>query len=90
MNEIRVCKKDEFDGLVYKYNFFSLLEGTIENEMMEVKYGKILASENIYDKLYNKFLNWIDEPNIIDETIISYFLKDIEKDSNQEEEINEI
>lgn len=76
---IRDCKDEEFDSLVYQYNFYQLVNNTLENEMIEVnKYKNILESEDLLQKLYNKFMNWIDVPSMVDETALEDFLKEIE------------
>lgn len=78
-NQIRNCKDEEFNSLVYQYNFYQLVNNTLENEMIEIdKYTSILESDNVLQKLYNKFMNWIDAPSMVDEAVLEDFLKEIE------------
>lgn len=79
--EIRKCNDKDFERLVYKYNFYTLLEDTIENQMIEDTYGELLSSENIYEKLYKKFMDWIDAPNLIDDFVLVTFLQEIENEN---------
>lgn len=77
--QIRNCNDEEFNSLVYQYNFYQLVSNTLENEMIEVdKYKSVLESKNLLQKLYNKFMNWIDAPSMVDETVLEDFLKEIE------------
>lgn len=78
-NQIRNCKDEEFSSLVYQYNFYQLVNNTLENEMIEIdKHTSILESDNVLQKLYNKFMNWIDAPSMVDETVLEDFLNEIE------------
>lgn len=78
--EIKNCKDEEFDNLVYKYNFYKLVENTLENEMIEGnKYNEILSKDkDILNKLYNKFMGLVNAPSMVDETVLEEFLKEIE------------
>lgn len=86
--EIRLCKDDDFDRLVYKYNLFQLVNNTMENGMIEEnKYIEVLNKDpNVLNKIYDKFLGWIDAPNMVDYDVLNDFLNEIETDFKQIEE----
>lgn len=89
--EIQKCNEKDFSGLVYKYNFYNSIENIVENGVFETEvYQEILSNKNIYDILYNKFLDWIDAPNLIDEITLNSFLQEIENEVNEEERIGEV
>lgn len=82
LNEkIRKCNDKDFDRLVYKYNFYTLLENMIQNQKMEDTYGELLSSEDTYEKLYKKFMDWIDTPDLIDDFVLITFLQEIEDEN---------
>ena len=87
--KIRNCYTDEFDNLIYKYNIFNNIKNTYTEELIEAdKYIKILESEDILERVYNKFLqvNINSAPQIFDEFMLETFLNEI---TNNEEEENE-
>ena len=59
MQQIRNCKEDEFESLVYKYNVFNDIKNTFNEEIVEVgEFKEILEQDkNILEKIYSKFLN---------------------------------
>lgn len=83
--QIKTCKDEEFNSLVYQYNFYQLVINTLENEMIEIdKYKNILENENFLPKLYRKFMGWINAPSILDETVLEEFLIEIETEERNE------
>ena len=86
--EIKVCKDEDFDRLVYKYNLFQLVNNTLENDMIEEnKYTEILNNDpDILNKLYNKFMDWINAPSFVDYNVLDEFLNEIETEFKQVEE----
>lgn len=84
--QIRTCKDEEFDSLVYQYNFYQLVNNTLENEMIENnKYNEILSNDkDILNKLYNKFMGLVNAPSMVDETALEEFLKEIEDEVEEE------
>lgn len=86
--EIKVCKDEDFDRLVYKYNLFQLVNNTLENDMIEEnKYTEILNNDpDILNKLYNKFMDWVNAPSFVDYNVLDEFLNEIETEFKQVEE----
>ncbi len=83
---IRDCKDEEFDSLVYQYNFYQLVNNTLENEMIENnKYNEILSNDkDVLNKLYNKFMGLVNTPSMVDETALDEFLNEIEEEMEAE------
>ena len=83
---IRDCKDEEFDSLVYQYNFYQLGNNTLENEMIENnKYNEILSNDkDVLNKLYNKFMGLVNTPSMVDETALDEFLNEIEEEMEAE------
>ena len=86
--EIKVCKDEDFDRLVYKYNLFQLVNNTLENDMIEEnKYTEILNNDpDILNKVYNKFMDWVNAPSFVDYNVLDEFLNEIETEFKQVEE----
>lgn len=86
--EIKQCKDEDFDRLVYKYNLFQLVNTTMENEMIEDnKYTEILNNDpNLLNKIYDKYMDWIDAPSMVDYDVLNDFLNEIETEFKQNEE----
>ncbi len=86
--EIKICKDEDFDRLVYKYNLFQLVNNTLENDMIEEnKYTEILNNDpDILNKVYNKFMDWVNTPSFVDYNVLDEFLNEIETEFKQVEE----
>lgn len=80
MQQIRNCKEDEFEPLVYKYNVFNDIKNTFNEEIIEVGEFKELLEQdkNILEKIYNKFLNIniIFAPKTFDAVMLETFLNE--------------
>lgn len=89
--EIKQCKDEEFDRLVYKYNLFKLVNDTLENDVLECKkHTEILNNDTeILNKIYNKYMDWIDAPNFVDENVLNEFLNEIENEFKLNEDLIE-
>lgn len=85
--EIKQCCDEDFDRLVYKYHLFKLINDTLENEMIEEdKYMDILNNDPyILNKLYLKYMDWINAPNLVDENVLDEFLNEIQNEFKQVE-----
>jgi len=80
MQQIKNCKEDEFESLVYKYNVFNDIKNTFDEEIVEVGNFKELLEQdkNILEKIYNKFLNVniIFAPKTFDDVMLETFLNE--------------
>lgn len=84
MQQIRSCKDEEFDSLVYKYNIYNNIKNTFDEEIVETKlYEKILEEDKeVLEKIYSKFLriNMIFSPRTFDDVMLESFLTEIKVD----------
>ena len=76
----------DFDKLVYKYQFYQMVNITLENEMIEIdKFKNILETDTrLLEKLYNKYMDLVDVKSQVDYNVLDIFLEEI-KDENEKE-----
>lgn len=90
MQQIKNCKEDEFESLVYKYNVFNNIKNTFDEEIVEVGEFKELLEQdkNILEKIYNKFLNVniIFAPKTFDDVMLETFLNESNSDYKETKE----
>lgn len=81
IQQIRSCKDEEFESLVYKYNIFNSIKNTFDEEIIQTENFKELLEEdkNILEKIYSKFLdvNIIFAPKTFDDVMLETFLTEV-------------
>jgi len=81
IKQIRSCKENDFESLVYKYNVFNVIKNSFVEEIIEIgEFKKLLEEDkNILEKIYNKFLkvNIIFAPKTFDDVMLETFLKEL-------------